>query len=124
MRTLAIVDEAPESQYLYPEFLMFQALFRRHGIDAVICAPDELAFRDGGKTLAVLTYGGEVTLLRAKTGRVVRRIPPPTGHTLWNGTVNEDWSLFAAVTVGGVFVWPGVHTAPAAAPDPRCPPRG
>jgi hypothetical protein len=64
-----------------------------------------LAFRDGGETLAVLTHGGQVTLLRAKTGRVVRRIPPPAGPTLENGTVNDDWSHFAAATRGGVFAW-------------------
>lgn len=44
---IAIVDEAPEQQYLHPEFLLFQHLFRSAGIDAVICDPDELAFIDG-----------------------------------------------------------------------------
>ncbi|NJN18663.1 MAG: circularly permuted type 2 ATP-grasp protein [Oscillochloris sp.] len=29
------------------EFVMFQAYFAEHGIPAVICSPDELAFRDG-----------------------------------------------------------------------------
>ncbi|WP_348246519.1 hypothetical protein, partial [Salmonella enterica] len=38
LRTIAIVDEAPESQYLYPEFLLFQQLFRRHGLEALIAA--------------------------------------------------------------------------------------
>jgi hypothetical protein len=41
-RRIAIVDEAPDSQYLYPEFLLFAQLFRRHGIDAVVRAPHEL----------------------------------------------------------------------------------
>src|SRR5690606_35682305 len=27
LKTIAIVDEAPETQYLYPEFLLFQDLF-------------------------------------------------------------------------------------------------
>jgi hypothetical protein len=44
---IAIVDEAPEQQFLYPEFLLFAQLFRRHGIDAVVRAPEELAFEDG-----------------------------------------------------------------------------
>lgn len=47
---IAIVDEAPEQQYLHPEFLLFQHLFRSDGIDAVICDPDELAFDDGALT--------------------------------------------------------------------------
>jgi hypothetical protein len=46
-RTLAIVDEAPESQYLYPEFLLFQDLFRQGGLDAVIVAPQALTWVDG-----------------------------------------------------------------------------
>ncbi|MCX7155805.1 MAG: hypothetical protein NTW45_05095 [Rhodocyclales bacterium] len=44
---IAIVDEAPLTQYLYPEFVLFQRLFERAGIEAVICDPQELALRDG-----------------------------------------------------------------------------
>jgi hypothetical protein len=44
---VAIVDEAPQTQYLYPEFVLFQRLFQHAGIRAVICDPQELAFRDG-----------------------------------------------------------------------------
>jgi hypothetical protein len=44
---IAIVDDAPAEQYLYPEFVLFQALFRRHGIDALIADPAELEIRDG-----------------------------------------------------------------------------
>jgi hypothetical protein len=47
VRTLAIVDEDPQSQYLYPEFLLFQDLFRRAGIDAVIAAPQDLHLANG-----------------------------------------------------------------------------
>lgn len=46
-RTVAIVDETPAGQYLYPEFLLAQAALRRAGIEAVIAGPDELALRDG-----------------------------------------------------------------------------
>ena len=46
-RTLAIVDEAPAQQYLYPEFLLFQDLLRQAGIEAVIAAPDALRYSDG-----------------------------------------------------------------------------
>ena len=44
---IAIVDEDPARQFLYPEFLLFAHLFRRAGIDAVVLSPRELAFRDG-----------------------------------------------------------------------------
>ena len=47
LKTLAIVDEAPESQYLYPEFLGFCQLFAAHDIKAIICAPDELLLCHG-----------------------------------------------------------------------------
>ncbi|MCX7167581.1 MAG: hypothetical protein NTV11_15080 [Rhodocyclales bacterium] len=46
-KRIAIVDEAPLTQYLYPEFVLFQRLFERAGIDAVICDPQELTLRDG-----------------------------------------------------------------------------
>ncbi len=45
--TIAIVGERPEGQYLYPEFLLFQRLFSRHGIEAVIADPGELQVRGG-----------------------------------------------------------------------------
>jgi hypothetical protein len=43
---VVIVDESPTQQYLYPEFLLFRELFRRHGYRAEICAPEELVLRD------------------------------------------------------------------------------
>jgi hypothetical protein len=48
LRSIAIVDDAPEEQYLYPEFLLFQRLFETHGIGTVIAAPHELRYEDGG----------------------------------------------------------------------------
>ncbi|KAB2919973.1 MAG: hypothetical protein F9K29_03705 [Hyphomicrobiaceae bacterium] len=36
LQRVAIVDDDPESQYLYPEFLLARETFRRRGIDAVI----------------------------------------------------------------------------------------
>ena len=47
LRTIAIVDHAPKSQYLYPEFVLFQRLFEAHGLKAVISDPAELTHRDG-----------------------------------------------------------------------------
>lgn len=42
LRTLAIVDEDPSSQYLYTEFLLYQSLFSAHGIETVIADPSQL----------------------------------------------------------------------------------
>ena len=39
---VAIVDESPTQQYLYPEFVLFRDLFGRHGCRAEICGPEEL----------------------------------------------------------------------------------
>jgi hypothetical protein len=47
LERIAIVDEAPREQYLAPEFVLFQQLFERHGVAAIICDPEELAWREG-----------------------------------------------------------------------------
>jgi hypothetical protein len=44
LRRIAIVDERPKDQYLYPEFLLAKRLFERRGIEAVIADPRELRF--------------------------------------------------------------------------------
>jgi hypothetical protein len=44
---IAIADDAPAKQYLYPEFLLFRALFERHHLEAVIADARELVWRDG-----------------------------------------------------------------------------
>ena len=47
LASIAIVDDAPEQQYLYAEFLLFRQLFERHGLQAVIADPASLVWRDG-----------------------------------------------------------------------------
>jgi hypothetical protein len=47
LTSIAIVDDAPREQYLYPEFLLFERLFRRHGLKAVIADSAELRVLDG-----------------------------------------------------------------------------
>jgi len=47
LTTIAIVDESPETQYLYPEFLLFRGLFERAGIAASILDPGQIEHRDG-----------------------------------------------------------------------------
>jgi hypothetical protein len=41
LRTIAIVDNEPSAQFLYPEFLLFKSLFERHGFEAIIADPKD-----------------------------------------------------------------------------------
>lgn len=44
---IAIVDDAPTEQYLYPEFILAQRLLQAHGLDAVVANPADLSFSNG-----------------------------------------------------------------------------
>ena len=55
LKRVAIVDDNPQAQYLYPEFILFQRLFERAGIEALIC--DAGAFEC---TSSALSYEGRV----------------------------------------------------------------
>ena len=46
LKTIAIVDEQPEAQYLYPEFLLAKNLFEHVGITAHIVAPVDIQARE------------------------------------------------------------------------------
>ncbi|MDR2000635.1 MAG: hypothetical protein LBP94_03765 [Zoogloeaceae bacterium] len=114
LKTLAIVDEAPTQQYLYPEFLLFQELFARHGISAVICAPEDLRFRDGKlwhcETKLDLVYNRLTDFsLEAANSAALRRAylegaaivtPHPRGYALYankrNLTLLSDDALLAS----------------------------
>jgi len=47
LRRIAIVDDNPEGQYLYPEFVLARETFRRQGIDTVIAGPAALHYDKG-----------------------------------------------------------------------------
>jgi len=47
LRNVLIVDDAPDAQYLAPEFQMARALLAAHGLLAVVADPGELQWRDG-----------------------------------------------------------------------------
>ncbi|WP_339848052.1 hypothetical protein [uncultured Halopseudomonas sp.] len=47
LERIAIVDDQPMGQYLYPEFKLAQQLLRRHGIDALILSPGDLRYESG-----------------------------------------------------------------------------
>ncbi|MCW8193659.1 hypothetical protein F6455_02515 [Proteobacteria bacterium 005FR1] len=50
-RTIAIVDNDPPAQYLYPEFRLAQRVFERHGFEALILDPTQLVV-EGEELLA------------------------------------------------------------------------
>lgn len=59
LRTIAIVDDAPEQQYLYPEFILAKTLLERHGYEALIVDARELhyerdALRAAGREIGLV----------------------------------------------------------------------
>ncbi len=97
LRCIAIVDEAPHDQYLYPDVLLFQDLFRRHGFEAIIADPSELSLRDGvlrhGQTIVDLVYNrltdfylhepANAVLREAYLQHAVVLTPNPQAHALY-----------------------------------------
>lgn len=97
LASIAIVDEAPEEQYLYPEFLLFQRLFERHGLRVVIADPAALHWRDGrlrhGELAIDLVYNrltdfyleqpDSATLRQAYLQQAVVLTPHPQAHALY-----------------------------------------
>lgn len=100
MQTLArvaIVDDAPVEQYLYPEFLLFHALFKRNNLEAVIADARELVWRDGalwhdGQRIDLvynrltdfyLTAPEHAALRAAYEADAVVLTPHPRAHTLY-----------------------------------------
>lgn len=97
LRTVAIVDTAPEDQYLYPEFLLFQQLFRRAGLEAIITDPSGLALRGGvlwhGDIAIDLVYNrltdfmleqpSSTVLRQAYLDHAVVLTPHPQAHALY-----------------------------------------
>ncbi len=94
---VAIVDQAPAQQYLYPEFLLFQDRFRARGIEAVVCDPGELAYAGdrlhlGGRAIGfvynrctdfALAEPSSAALRAAYLDRAVAVSPHPLGHALY-----------------------------------------
>lgn len=104
LRRIAIVDVLPREQYLYPEFLLFQRLFARSGIDALIADPSELSLEDG--TLSIgglqidLVYNRLTDfMLESPACRVLRQAylehavvltPHPQSHVLYANKRNLE----------------------------------
>ena len=94
---VAIVDQAPAQQYLYPEFLLFQDRLRARGIEAVVCDPGELAYSGGQLRLGERAIGfvynrctdfalaepASAAMRGAYLDRAVAMSPHPWGHALY-----------------------------------------
>jgi hypothetical protein len=116
---IAIVDETPERQHLYAEFLLFQRLFRQHGIEALVAAPAELELRGGAlwhaptRTPVELVYNRltdfmlekpeHAALREAYLGGAAVLTPHPQAHALYadkrNLTLLSDPDRLAALGV-------------------------
>lgn len=47
LKTIAIIDDKPEDQYLYPEFRLAQQLLQKGGIETFILSPEDVQFENG-----------------------------------------------------------------------------
>jgi len=97
LSSIAIVDDAPTQQYLYPEFLLFQRYFQHHGLHTVIADPAALELRDGrlwhGATAIDLVYNrltdfafeepAHAVLREAWLSRTAVLTPHPRAHALF-----------------------------------------
>ena len=96
-RSIAIVDDRPREQYLFPEFLLAQRFFERHGVKAWIADPSDLRFAGGrlqyeGQTVDLvynrlvdfsLTDAGHEALREAYLAGAVVLTPGPRNHALF-----------------------------------------
>jgi hypothetical protein len=95
--TIAIVDDAPETQFLYPEFALFRSLFESQGIDAVVLDAADLRFERGellsGGRVIDMVYNrltdfyfvepAHAALRAAYTADAVVVTPHPHAHALF-----------------------------------------
>jgi hypothetical protein len=63
LRTVVIVDDTPDSQYLAPEFRIARQLFLQNGISALVADPQELQWRDNALWHPALPAGVAVDLV-------------------------------------------------------------
>jgi len=126
LHTLAIVDDDPENQYLYPDMLLAAELLNVRGIRTIITDPSALDYRDG-----ILLHGGEIIdmvynrltdfRLESSSNKVLRQAyledgavisPSPRHHALYADKRN-------LVLLGGEGGEPGAVGADLRAMIPR-----
>ncbi|RZI81985.1 MAG: hypothetical protein EOP38_17400 [Rubrivivax sp.] len=120
LRHIVIVDDAPQAQYLAPEFFLFKQLFEQHGLLASIADPADLMWREGklwhlGQAVDMvynrltdfyLDEPGHQTLRAAFEADAVVLTPHPRAHavhadkrnlaTLSNDALLEGWGVSQA----------------------------
>ncbi|MGE3476065.1 MAG: hypothetical protein AB7H70_09685 [Rhodospirillaceae bacterium] len=93
---IAIVDDSPAGQYLYPEFLLVQRMLARAGLESLILDPKELSYKDGRLIAAdkpidlvynrltdfALTHPDHAALRSAYLDGAVVLTPNPRAHAL------------------------------------------
>ncbi len=111
---VAIVDDDPTTQYLYPEMRLFERMFERFGAESVIADARELIWRDGrlwhGERTVELVYNrltdfyleepAHAALRAAYEGKAVVLTPHPRAHALYADkrnlvTLSDDSNLAA-----------------------------
>jgi uncharacterized circularly permuted ATP-grasp superfamily protein len=92
LRRVAIVDDRPTEQYLYPEFVLARQLLQKHGIEAVIADANDLRYENGKLTLD----GTEIDLVYNRLVDFALERP-------------EHGALHAAYREGAVVVTPNPH---------------
>ena len=117
LRCIAIVDEAPTQQYLYPEFVLFRDALQHRGVVALIADPRELSYRDAalysGNERVDLVYNrltdfgltseASANLRAAYLDGAVVLTPHPRAHALYADKRNLCvWSDAAALRTLGV----------------------
>ena len=114
-RAIAIVDDRPGEQYLFPEFLLAQRFFERHGVKAWIADPGELRFTDGrlhyqSQTVDLvynrlvdfsLSDAGHDALREAYLAGAVVLTPGPRNHALFAD--KRNLTLLSDPVAAGVF---------------------
>jgi hypothetical protein len=138
LQRVAIVDEAPERQYLHPEFLLAARMFRERGVEAVVCDPQDLVLSDGRLRHADgpidLVYNRltdfafvdprHATLRRAYLERIAVVTPHPRAHAIYadkrnlsllsDATWLREWGLDASTIETVVGMVPHTEVVDAA----------
>lgn len=97
LRRIAVIDDHPEEQYLYPEFILARQMLARAGYDAVVASPEAVQFtgtellHDGRRVDLVynrlvdfsLEQPEHEALRRAYAARAVTVTPNPYNHALY-----------------------------------------
>ena len=141
LQTIAIVDDSPEQQYLYPEFVRWQKLFEAQGIQTIVCGPEAVLCNSVGQlshqgvaidllynrltdfsldtaASGALTQCWQAQASGVKTGTLIT--PHPVAHALWADKRNLDWlsdpDYLASLGLNPEAVTQIVHCVPRTVP--------